>query len=408
MLNPVAAAIPVFFALIGVEAAYAWRRGLRVYRLNDALTDLGCGVVDQVGSVFLEGVLLSTYFYVYEYHRVLYHAFGDSLGMFLVASVGVDFSYYWWHRASHRVNFIWATHVVHHQSDEYNLAVALRQAVFAGLTSWPFYLWLAALGVPPVTYVGARAFNLLYQFWIHTRVIDKLGPLESFLNTPSHHRVHHGVNAAYIDKNYAGVLIIWDKLFGTFEPEVEPVIYGTVTPFQSWNPVWAQLEPWQKLAQRVFASGNPGMWIEGWFKPPEWVPRDQKPLVFPTDDELAARAKYDVDAPGYHLYALAQWVPIAVAVTGLLLYAHDVETTPLAAVGAWVLVSLVALAGLLESKPWAVPLEIGRQLALIGLAGAGAVLVHPAAMLLGVWALVSLPVLATRVANPPSSAPRAA
>lgn len=406
MLNPVAVAIPVFFALIGVEAAYAWRKGLRVYRLNDALTDLGCGVVDQVGSVFLEATLLGTYLYVYEYHQLMW--LPADFTTFVLASLGVDLSYYWWHRASHRVNFIWATHVVHHQSDEYNLAVALRQAVFAGLTSWPFYLWLALLGVPPVTYVGARAFNLLYQFWIHTRVVDKLGPLESFLNTPSHHRVHHGVNAQYIDKNYAGVLIIWDKLFGTFEPEVEPVIYGTVTPFRSWNPVWAQLEPWQKLAQRVFASTNPGEWLVGWFKPPEWVPQGAAPVVFPTDAELAARQTYDADAPAFHAYAVAQWVPIAATVTGLLLFAHDAPTAMLAALGAWVLVSLVALAGLLEQRPWAVPLEVARQLALIGLAGAGAVLVHPAALLAGAWAVASIPALVTRAANLPSSAPRAA
>lgn len=409
MLNPVAVAIPVFFALIGVEAAYSWWKGLRVYRLNDALTDLGCGVTDQVGAVFLEGVLLAAYLWTYEHARAL--TLPDSVAVFVAANVGVDLSYYLWHRASHRVNFIWATHVVHHQSDEYNLAVALRQAVFAGLTSWPFYLWLAVLGVSPGIYAGAKAFNLLYQFWIHTRVVGKLGPVELVMNTPSHHRVHHGVNRAYIDKNYAGVLIVWDRLFGTFEPEVEPVTYGTVTQFRSWNPVWAQVDHWSRLWQVAAAAPRPIDKLKVWFMPPEWVPEGMAAHDFPPDEVLAARPKYDVDAPGWHRYAVLQWVPIAATVTGLLLFAHDAPAVALAPVAMWVLTSLVALAGLFEGRSWALGLEVARLLGLIALGAVAAAAVHPVGAALIAWALASLAaaaLTATRAASPPSSPAAAA
>lgn len=376
MVNPVAVAVPVFFALIGVEAAYARARGLQIYRLNDALTDLGCGVTDQVGGVFVEGALLGIYAWVLANFRVV--ALAPSLGLFLAASLGVDLSYYLWHRASHRVNFIWATHVVHHQSDEYNLAVALRQAVFAGLTAWPFYLWLAVLGVPIEIYAGARAFNLLYQFWIHTRVVGRLGPLEWILNTPSHHRVHHGVNARYIDKNYAGVLIIWDRMFGTFEPEVEPVIYGTVSPYGSWNPLWAQVDYWVKLAKTASSAPRWSDKLKVWFMPPEWTPAGEPPAAFPPDEALAARPRYDVDAPQWHAYIAVQWVGVAVATVGLLLFAHEVPWAPLVplrpllvvAVALWTWGSLAVFAGLLEGKSWARGAEGARQGALL-IGGAG-------------------------------------
>src|SRR5690606_31238042 len=150
-----------------------------------------------------------------------------------------DFAYYWWHRASHRISFLWAAHVVHHQSEDYNLAVALRQAWFTSLSSWVLNLPLAFLGVPPLVYGVCAALNTLYQFWIHTRLVGKLGPLEWVLNTPSHHRVHHGIDAPYLDTNYGGVFIVFDRLFGTFVEETHEPRYGTLDPIRSFDPVWA-------------------------------------------------------------------------------------------------------------------------------------------------------------------------
>jgi alkylglycerol monooxygenase len=372
MLDPVAAAIPVFFALIGLEVVVARGMNRRVYRFNDAITDLGCGVTDQVGGVFLGIVGVTAYIAAYDHARLLTLPDGG-LGTWLLAILGVDLGYYLWHRASHRVNFIWATHVVHHQSDEYNLAVALRQAVFAGLTSWPFYLWLAILGVSPLVFAVAKSFNLLYQFWIHTRVVGKLGPLEWILNTPSHHRVHHGTNLKYIDKNYAGVLIIWDRMFGTFQVEEEEPTYGTVSEYASWNPVWAQFAYWVHLWDVAKRAQQPLDKLKIWFMPPEWTPAGLPPHVFPPDHVLASRPRYQADSPALHGYIALQWVPVALVTTGMLLAQHDAPWALLAPLGAWVLVSLIAFGGLFEAKPWARWLEIVRLMAFGALGGVAAV-----------------------------------
>lgn len=268
-LNPIALAIPFFFLLIGVEIWVAHRRGLKVYRLNDALADLGTGVLQQVFGLALRAFTAAAYVAVYD-RLALLELSPDSVVTWVTCFLAVDCCYYWFHRASHQVNFLWAAHVVHHQSDEYNLAVALRQSALQPGFSWVFYLPLAVLGFPPLVTFVVIAFNTLYQFWIHTRLIDRMGFWESFLNTPSHHRVHHGRNLQYIDRNHAGMLIIWDKLFGTFEPEGEPVIYGITRPLRSWNALWANVHPWRDLVAQARRTPQALHKLQLWFMRPGW------------------------------------------------------------------------------------------------------------------------------------------
>ncbi len=161
---------------------------------------------------------------------------------------------------------------MHHSSEDYNLAVALRQGAFQGLFSWVFYLPLAFVGFPPSWFAAIMSFNLLYQFWIHTRTIKTLGPLEWVLNTPSHHRVHHARNPKYLDRNYAGTLIIWDRMFGTFQAEEEEPVYGLTKPLDSWNPLWANLHVWRDLFRDAWLAPR---WIDKlriWFMPQGWRP----------------------------------------------------------------------------------------------------------------------------------------
>ena len=204
----IAASIPAFILLMGVELWVARRRRRPLYRFNAAVSDLGCGISSQLVGLVFVGVKLAIYAWVFEHLRVLDWP-PDSVLTFVAATVLLDFLYYWWHRLSHEVHVMWAAHVVHHQSEDYNLAVALRQAWFTNLTIFPFNLALAVLGVPLLAYAVGSAVVTLYQFWIHTELIGRLGPLERVLNTPSHHRVHHATNAQYLDANYAGTLIIW-------------------------------------------------------------------------------------------------------------------------------------------------------------------------------------------------------
>jgi sterol desaturase/sphingolipid hydroxylase (fatty acid hydroxylase superfamily) len=237
-------AIPAFVLLMVGEAValtrearedVVERRARAGYATKDTLASLGMGLGSLVVPVAITTVLgLGGYV-------LLWNAAPLDLGTgwiaWMVALLGKDFLFYWYHRAEHEIRLLWASHVVHHSSEHYNLSTALRQP-WTPLTEWPFGAVLILLGVNPVLYVMATSINLLYQFWIHTEVVGKLPrPVEYVFNTPSHHRVHHGRNAQYLDRNYGGVLIVFDRLFGTFEPEVEPVRYGITKPVGSYNPL---------------------------------------------------------------------------------------------------------------------------------------------------------------------------
>ncbi len=311
MLNPIAIAIPLFFAAIGVELAVGrlgW--GKVEYHFPTAIADLSCGITQQASKFFLAPVLIVPFALIDA--AVPWELTG--LGGHVLAFLGVDFIYYLWHRFTHECRLGWLTHVVHHQSQDYNLAVALRQTLTSAISSVPFYLPLAVLGVPTEVFLLHTALNTLYQFWIHTEAIDKLGPLEWVLNTPSHHRVHHGVNPEYLDKNYAGVLIIWDRAFGTFEPEVAPPVYGTVVPLATTNPLLANALPFVDLWREVRAAPT---WREGLVHmlrapghPSAWSPK-------PTAD--LQRPKFLPAAPAGRWWAVGLSFPlVAVAVLALL------------------------------------------------------------------------------------------
>ena len=267
MPNLIALAIPFFFLLMGVELWAARRRRVSVYRFADVVVDLSCGMTQQILLVFEAGTLAAGYAWFYQ-HRLLSFAAG-SIWPWVIAFFAIDFTYYLWHRLSHRVNFLWAVHVVHHQSEDYNLAVALRQAVFSVWTIWPFHLPLALLGVPPAAFLIVESLSTLYQFWIHTELLGKLGWFEWIFNTPSQHRVHHAINPRYLDKNYAATLCIWDRLFGTFEPETERPVYGLVKPLRSFDPIWAQVQYFFALAGRLRDLRGVDR-VRVWLKGPEW------------------------------------------------------------------------------------------------------------------------------------------
>ncbi len=355
--NYIALAIPFFFLFIGIELLVARARGRRVYRLADAVGDLGCGMAQQLALVFAGAALLAVYAWVHARFR-LFTLDARTATPWVLSFVLVDLLYYAWHRASHRVNVLWAAHVVHHQSEDYNLAVALRQAVATSFTSLPFYLPMAVLGVPPVVYAAMVSASTLYQFWIHTELVGKLGPLEWVLNTPSHHRVHHAVNPRYLDRNYGAVLIVWDRLFGTFAEEREPPVYGTVEPLASFNPAWAQVASWGALWRK--AAGLPRLAdrLRLWVMPPPWLPAG---VPHAADPDVAGRGKHDPRiAPAVKWYVLAQFVPAVAATSLAIWWRSEAAPAALAAVALLVAWALVSLGGLLDGRRWAVPAEVAR------------------------------------------------
>jgi sterol desaturase/sphingolipid hydroxylase (fatty acid hydroxylase superfamily) len=359
--NDIALAIPFFLVLIGVEVLAARQLRRPVYRLQDALADLGCGIGQQVALVFFALGILQLYAALHAHSLV---RFADGSGWpWLVAFFYVEVAYYWWHRASHEVNLLWAAHAVHHQSEDYNLAVALRQAVLTTATSLPFYLPMAFIGVPPTVYAATLSYSLLYQFWIHTELIGKLGPLERVLNTPSHHRVHHAVNPRYLDRNYGAILIVWDRLFGTFAEERERPVYGLTTPLRSYNPVLAQIEEWRVVARKARALPRRRDRLLLWLRSPAWTPAGPATSC---EEEVQRRPKHEIPisrrARGY---ALLQFAPV-VAVTFLLLLGQASAPRAWLALGAaFVCWTLLSIGGLLDGRRWAVPLEAARVAAVV-------------------------------------------
>ncbi len=294
-INPIVLSIPVFFILIGIELVVERFTHKDLYRLPDAIANLSCGITSQLSGLFLKILAVGVYQLVYQ-HVALF-SFERSWYYWLALFLLVDFAYYWAHRMSHEVNLFWGGHVVHHQSEEYNLSVALRQSSFQVVWTFGFSLPIALLGFRTADFVLVSALNTLYQFWIHTETIGKMGWFEYVFNTPSHHRVHHGRNPKYIDKNHAGSLIIWDKMFGTFQQEEEKPTYGITKPINSWNAVWANVSHYADMGKDLKRMASLTDKIKYLFKKPGWLPDYLGGYQAPPDVDKEHYTKYNTPAP---------------------------------------------------------------------------------------------------------------
>jgi len=354
-------AIPFFFVLMAIELAWSAWSHRKVYRFNDFVANIGCGIGSQVVSAFMKTGIFTIYLFVYEHGRLF--TLPSAPLTWLLAFLLVDFMYYWFHRLSHEINFLWAAHIVHHQSEEYNLSVALRQSWWQGLFSFWFYLPIALIGVDPAVIVSVAAINTLYQFWIHTKAIGRMGPFEWLLNTPSHHRVHHGTDPKYIDRNHAGTLIIWDKLFGTFQREEEEPFYGITAPLASWDPLTANFHYWRDLLRLAKRCRTWRDKFRVFVKPPGWRPDYLGGFDGPKAKDRASYRKFDTRASGaVHGYIAVQFV-LLLAVTTVFLF----EQERLDAGGQWITAGLIGwwvmnLGVLHEARRWALWSELGRVL----------------------------------------------
>jgi sterol desaturase/sphingolipid hydroxylase (fatty acid hydroxylase superfamily) len=416
-MSIIQASIPLFFLLIIVELVYARLRGQSFVRLNDSIADLSLGVLSQLTGVFLKLLTIGIYIVV-ETRWSVQHWLpvpawpeGAPLGVggaawvtvhwpelasWTIAFLLVDLAYYWSHRLSHVVHILWAGHVVHHSSEEYNLTVALRQSSLHGLFTWVFYIPLAVAGVPWRMYVACYALNLVYQFWIHTRAIGRMGRVaELVLNTPSHHRVHHGVNPRYQDRNYAGVFIIWDRWFGTFEPEDEEPVYGITTPLASWNPIWANVHVFVAIARDAWRTQRWRDKLRVVFGHPGWRPADLGTPYVAKPVSPATFLKFDPEIPrAVAAYALAQFIVVLLASVQLLAASATLPIHQTAAAGFYVAISLTNIGGVFERSRWAYTLELARLTTLLVICAGLAVLSAISAVLLGAIAAFAVASLA--------------
>ena len=265
-------AIPFFIVTLIIEIIVDARARSNFYETKDAVTSITMGL----GNVFLglisKVLVFAVFYYLYDNFRLFTIPFVWWAWILILFTE--DLIYYWFHRISHTSRFFWASHIVHHSSQKYNLSTALRQTWTGNFLSFVFWLPLPQLGFHPVMILAQMSISLIYQYWIHTELIKKMpGWYEAIFNTPSHHRVHHATNPQYLDRNHAGIFIFWDKWFGTFEPEVEKPIYGLVTNISSYNPLYVAFHEWINLFRDIFNSNASFTNRLKYFsKPPGWRP----------------------------------------------------------------------------------------------------------------------------------------
>jgi alkylglycerol monooxygenase len=335
-------ATPVFLALIALEYAWGRWRGRNTYRLNDAINSISLGMLSQISAVltrlFRIGIYTAVFSWVSFWHN---DAFWTSPIGWLLALVYYDFCYYWLHRAGHEVAVFWAAHVVHHQSQDYNLSTALRQTSSGALLGWIFYLPMAVAGVPPLVFGVVALVDLLYQYWVHTEHVGKLGWFDRWFCSPSNHRVHHAVNDGYLDRNYGGILVVWDRMFGSFREEGEKCVYGTRAPLESWDPLWSNFEVYWALAKDSWHARSWGDKLRVWFKPPGWRPADVAArFPKPAFSVEAMRRYHPPMSRGMAWFAGIQFVVI---LNGVALFLWHADRLPIAQSAVWLAALTAAL-----------------------------------------------------------------
>ncbi len=353
-LDPIVLSIPIFFVLIGIELLVERFTNKKLYRLPDAIANLSCGITSQLSGLFLKLFSITIYQYMFEHWApfVLERSVLYWVALWLL----VDLAYYWAHRMSHEVNLFWGGHVVHHQSEDYNLSVALRQSSLQVIWTFGFALPIALLGFNTFDFALVSSLNTLYQFWIHTETINKLPRWVEFIfNTPSHHRVHHGRDPKYIDKNHAGSLIIWDRIFGTFQEEEERPTYGITKPINSWNAVWANFSHYAEMGKDLKRIPKWTDRVRYLFKKPGWLPDYMGGYRPAPDVDKQTYRKYDT--PGYMAlngYVLFQFV---LCLIGTALFLSNHRNLNLALLDKFFISSLIAVVVvncgvLFEQRTW--------------------------------------------------------
>lgn len=386
-----ALAFPVFLLAMIIEAVVMRKRGLPGYDMPDALTSMTLGGLSLIAGTFSR--LFGFGLLVLAQQKLGVAIWPTDIAIYLVALLWLlaiifhDFSYYWVHRFSHEINILWAAHSVHHSSEHFNLSTALRQSSTTGFFSWIVFAPMAILGVPPIMMATVALIDSLYQYWVHTEQIGRLGWMEKIFVTPSNHRVHHSQNDYCIDTNYGGIFIIWDRMFGTFadERQNEKLVYGIRKAVRSYNPISANLYLYRELFRQ--AARTPG-WrqkIQLWLSPPGGWDNE---MTEPFDAAGFVRYGHQTSS-GVLSYVVVHTAAMSFMVAHWLLVQTDLTPAMRVSYAAAILVSGVSIAGFLQGSGWRFQLEAIRLTALIvamvaGLFGFGAT----------IWSLAIAPILA--------------
>ncbi len=306
-------AIPFFMSLLLIERAVAWKMGAKVIHSMDTLSSLSSGITNVIKDVL--GLTLVIISYDWLVDHIAIFTIETTWLLYIMAFVGLDFAGYWNHRLSHQVNYFWNVHIIHHSSEEFNLACALRQSISSIFSTLTFFLTpTALLGVPAEVIAVVAPLHLFAQYWYHTRLIGKMGFLEKIIVTPSHHRVHHAINEEYLDKNMSQIFIIWDKLFGTFQAELEevPPVYGVKRAVRTWNPIVINFMHLWLLIKDAWRTKSWKDKLRIWFMPTGWRPGDVAEK-YPVDviDKVYDYQKYNPQSStALHLWCWIQFLSV--------------------------------------------------------------------------------------------------
>lgn len=379
-MDLIAVAIPFFLLALLVELGVDLYRGSGHYRTNDALNSLSAGTLSTTFGYFTGFLSVAVWGYVLQHFAIFqlplpwFNLSPRGACLWLIALVGWDFCYYWRHRLGHEISILWAAHAVHHQSEDYNLSTALRQTSTGFVFDWIFYLPLFLIGFPYEVLLTVSGVNLIYQFWVHTQKIRNLGWMDRVFVTPSNHRVHHAQNEIYIDRNYGGILVLWDRLFGSFQDELdaEPVVFGVRKPLASWNPFQANLQVYKYL---WFDASHTKRWrdkIGIWFRRTGWRPADVEKNFPKAPIDIATFQKFDPQlSTGLRNYVIAQFVVAAIAIiwVGGINARLGAPAVIIPCMMIWAVMYTVGL--ITEGRAYAIRFEVVRLLVITPLGFAG-------------------------------------
>ena len=362
-------AMPLFLAFVLFEKWYGWKKGFETVRTLDMISSLSSGVTNTTKDVLGISIAIISYEWLVQ-HIAVYHVQNSWL-LYVIAFIALDFSGYWVHRLAHSVNFFWNNHIVHHSSEEFNLACALRQSISVFVRIYTVLLLPAALlGVPSKVIAIVAPLHLFAQFWYHTRHIDRMGLLEYIIVTPSHHRVHHAINPIYLDKNFGQVFIFWDRWFGTYQEELKdtPCVYGITRPVKTWNPIKINFMHMWLLIKDAWRTKDWKAKFTIWFKPLGWRPADVE-VAYPVEKikDVYHFDKYDTDAPkGMQVFLWCQLFSLLLLVSYLFGNVASIGHSNIFIYGAFVFAQVYLLTEFMDRNPSAYIFEIIKNAICVG------------------------------------------
>ena len=354
-------AMPIFLVLVLLEKLYGWYKGFDTVRNMDMISSLSSGVTNVTKDVLGLSITILSYEWLVK-HIAVYEIKATWL-TYVVAFLVLDFAGYWTHRWAHHINIFWNRHIVHHSSEEFNLACALRQSISVFFNIFTFLLIPAALlGVPGKVIAVVAPLHLFAQFWYHTRHIGRMGFLEKIIVTPSHHRVHHAINPEYLDKNLAAIFIWWDKWFGTFQEELpdKPPVYGITRPVSTWNPIKINFQHLWLLISDAWRTQNIRDKFRIWFMPTGWRPADvEERYPVPKINDVYHFDKYDPKASiALHVWCWVQLVMLLLIISYLFGNIADIGSPGMFIYGGFVFLFVYALTELMDRHVWAIFWEL--------------------------------------------------